>query len=66
MTGRELSWRKSSYSAANGDCVEIGWPESTEVAVRDSKLVASPILAFSSARWQAFLGQVSRDRSTSS
>jgi hypothetical protein len=55
MIARERSWRKSSYSAANGGCVEVGWPESTEVAVRDSKQVAGPILAFSTTHWQAFL-----------
>lgn len=32
MTARELSgidWRKSSYSASNGDCVEVGWRKSS-------------------------------------
>lgn len=23
------SWRKSSYSAANGECVEVGWRKSS-------------------------------------
>jgi uncharacterized protein DUF397 len=49
------SWRKSSYSASNGGCVELCWPESTAVAVRDSKQQDGPTLAFSSSRWLAFL-----------
>lgn len=56
MTVRELGWRKSSYSTDNGDCVEVGWWEPTEVAVRDSKSPDGPTLAFSTSRWQAFLG----------
>lgn len=48
MTARELdviTWRKSSYSGGDGDCVEIGWPGTT-VAVRDSKNPGGPALAF--------------------
>lgn len=53
------SWRKSSYSAANGDCVEVGWRKSSHsdangecvevatdrrvVGVRDSKQSAEGI-----------------------
>lgn len=52
-------WRKSSYSKGDNDCVEItasvpGW-----IGVRDSKLgPASPILAFTTAEWAAFLAGV--------
>jgi hypothetical protein len=35
--------------------VQIGWPESTEVAVRDSKQTAGPALAFNTVHWQEFL-----------
>ena len=67
MTG---SWRKSTYSAANGNCLE--WRKSSrsanngacgEVAVthdallvRDSKLGdRSPVLAFSFQAWRRFM-----------
>lgn len=46
-------WKKSSYSIGNGACVEVAVPG--EVLVRDSKLVNSPVLAFTKAEWSAFL-----------
>jgi hypothetical protein len=57
MTARELVWRKSSYSADQGDCVEVAWPD-RDVAVRDSKQPAGPTLAFPTRTWQAFLTDV--------
>lgn len=72
MTARELiMWRKSSYSGATGDCVEIGWRKSSysgatgecveigwqaaDVAVRDSKNPSGPTLSFPTDHWRAFL-----------
>jgi hypothetical protein len=74
MTAHELAgitWRKSSYSGAEGDCVEIGWRKSSysgaegecvevgwpdeAVAVRDSKNPDGPTLAFSVGGWNTFL-----------
>jgi hypothetical protein len=49
-----IVWRKSSYSASNGNCVEVGWAE-PGVAVRDSKQVTSPTLAFEASAWREFL-----------
>ena len=56
MAVRELDgmvWRKSSYSSAQGECVEVGWPGES-VAVRDSKNPAGPTLSFPVAQWRAF------------
>lgn len=53
----EIAWRKSSYSGSNGDCVEVGWPQAG-VAVRDSKNVAGPTLAFETTTWRAFLARI--------
>jgi hypothetical protein len=47
-------WRKSSFSSANGACVEVaGLPG--VVAVRDSKDLAGPKLVFSRQAWAAFV-----------
>jgi hypothetical protein len=47
-------WQKSSYSSANGQCVEVAdLPEA--VAVRDSKDPDGPKLVFTRADWQAFV-----------
>jgi hypothetical protein len=71
-----IVWRKSSYSASNGDCVEIGWRKSSYsasdgncvevgraepgVAVRDSKQVSGPTLAVEVSAWREFLIRTSK------
>jgi hypothetical protein len=50
-----MNWRKSSYSASNGGCVEIAWPQPTSTAVRDSKQTAGPTLSFATPIWHKFL-----------
>ncbi|WNV83392.1 DUF397 domain-containing protein [Umezawaea sp. Da 62-37] len=54
------TWRKSSRSGgiADSDCVEVSFAR--DVAVRDSKNAAGPVLAFAPARWRAFVRHVSR------
>jgi uncharacterized protein DUF397 len=47
-------WRKSSWSAYNGNCVEVRIMNG-EVQVRDSKNRAGAILGFAPAEWAAFL-----------
>jgi uncharacterized protein DUF397 len=56
------SWRKSSYSAANGDCVEVGQRVDGLIGARDSKNAAMPALGFTPAGWQTFVGEVKRDQ----
>ncbi|MDR7301319.1 transcriptional regulator with XRE-family HTH domain [Haloactinomyces albus] len=49
-------WRKSSRSQGQNTCVEAATNVSGWVGVRDSKLgEASPVLAFTSAQWRAFV-----------
>jgi hypothetical protein len=48
------TWRKSSYSGGNGDCVEVA-ECGDGVAVRDSKDPAGPALAFAPSDWVAFV-----------
>ncbi|MDQ3576341.1 MAG: DUF397 domain-containing protein [Actinomycetota bacterium] len=68
----QATWRKSSFSAANGECVEVSWHKSSfsgpnggcvevswpeqAVGVRDSKYPTGPTLAFPAAHWHEFLG----------
>jgi hypothetical protein len=47
-------WRKSSFSTNGADCVEVAWPH-TDVAVRDSKNVSGPTLAFPRPQWHALV-----------
>jgi hypothetical protein len=48
----ELTWRTSSYSGGNGDCVEVA-SSSTEVLVRDTKDRPGGTLTFTSEQWRA-------------
>lgn len=53
-----LPWRKSSHSGGEGGmCVEVADVDGG-VAVRDSADPLGPVLAFSSAEWDAFLAGV--------
>jgi hypothetical protein len=47
-------WRKSSYSSATGQCVEVA-ALSDLVAARDSKDPAGTALTFAAKDWQAFI-----------
>ncbi|MEU6131631.1 DUF397 domain-containing protein [Saccharopolyspora sp. NPDC047091] len=56
------TWRKSSRSGALNECVEVALSVERS-AVRDSKLgQASPVLAFGSGAFGAFLGAVKAGR----
>lgn len=55
------AWRKSTYSNADGNCVEIAIRPSV-VAVRDSKHRTGPVLTFTAAEWQEFLRGVRIDQ----
>ena len=46
---------KSSYSGAQGNCVEVAGMATGGRAVRDSKDQAGPVLAFARSGWRAFL-----------
>ena len=53
-----LSWVKSSFSFANGNCVEVADLPSGGVGVRNSRDAAGLVLNFTPDEWHAFLGGV--------
>ncbi|GAB3448002.1 DUF397 domain-containing protein [Actinophytocola sediminis] len=58
MSADELagaSWRKSSRSGAVGNCVELSWPGSEVVAVRNSRDPRGPVLVYPRADLVTFL-----------
>ncbi|MDH2430043.1 DUF397 domain-containing protein [Sphaerisporangium sp. TRM90804] len=57
---RAARWRKSAYSADQGDCVEVASNLLGVRAVRDSKSPAVPALVVSSAEWSAFVNGIKR------
>lgn len=54
----EADWFKSSLSYANGSCVEVSGLSSDLIGVRHSKDVKGPVLRFTTAEWDAFVGGV--------
>ncbi|MFD0275515.1 DUF397 domain-containing protein [Kitasatospora sp. NPDC127111] len=53
-----LEWRKSSYSGAQSECVEVASGVTGVVPVRDSKDPGGPALLFPADAWSAFLAGV--------
>ncbi|MDK1472595.1 DUF397 domain-containing protein [Streptomyces sp. 549] len=52
------NWTKSSYSAVNGDCVEVRAYSRQVVAVRDSKNPHKSAFHSSTEAWSSFVGLV--------
>jgi hypothetical protein len=55
-----LNWRKSSYSLANGNCVEVGTGQAL-VAVRDSTDPDGPVIDVSPQAWIDLTERVKRE-----
>ncbi|MDG4816653.1 DUF397 domain-containing protein [Micromonospora sp. WMMD956] len=51
---RGTTWRKSSHSGSDSDCVEVA-ETARAVGVRDSKDPTGPVLAFDRRAWTAFV-----------
>lgn len=48
-------WRKATYSAANGNCIEVADSEDA-VGIRDTKQCGrGPVLEFSTGAWHGFI-----------
>ncbi|HEX3750877.1 MAG TPA: DUF397 domain-containing protein [Streptosporangiaceae bacterium] len=54
------AWRKSSYSADSGQCVEIGQNTLRQIFVRDSKTVSDQLLSIHYDGWGKFTDRVKR------
>lgn len=54
---RTASWKKSTHSASE-NCVEARFTGAGDVQLRDSKHPDGPVLTFTPARWNAFIGGV--------
>lgn len=53
------SWRKSSYSGSNGQCVEASrLAGSRRIGVRDSAVTGGAVLRFEPEAWTAFLAKL--------
>jgi hypothetical protein len=53
----DQSWRKSTRSGSNGQCVEARRMGDT-IQLRDSKDRSGPVLAFTLGQWRAFTAGV--------
>jgi Domain of unknown function (DUF397) len=51
---RTLKWRKASYSAGNGACIEVA-PDKGQIAVRDSRKPDGAWLHYSASSWHSFI-----------
>jgi hypothetical protein len=52
--GNCLEWKKSSYSSYNGNCIEV----TDGVLVRDSKNPSGPVLHFGDEAWLIFINSI--------
>lgn len=50
-----LTWRKSSFSGASDNCVEVADLPDGSRAIRDSKNPSGGMLRFTPAEWDAFI-----------
>ncbi|KAA6222015.1 DUF397 domain-containing protein [Streptomyces albofaciens JCM 4342] len=49
------AFRKSTYSSADRECVEVATDDPHTIAIRDSKRTDGPTLHVSPAAWASFL-----------
>ncbi|MFD4660476.1 DUF397 domain-containing protein [Kitasatospora sp. NPDC058444] len=52
------TWRKSEFSANQGNCIEVANGFPGIVPVRDSKDPSGPALVFPAAAWSAFIAAI--------
>ncbi|MEU0134299.1 DUF397 domain-containing protein [Streptomyces sp. NPDC006296] len=52
------TWRTSSYSGGQGECVEVAPDLPDLVPVRDSKRPAGPVITFGHDAWHTFVSEL--------
>ena len=57
---QDSAWLKSSYSFANGNCVEVRAHPDGQVEVRNSRFPDLRLPAFTRDEWDAFIAGVNR------
>ncbi|HZN72607.1 MAG TPA: DUF397 domain-containing protein [Micromonosporaceae bacterium] len=60
MKRSSVSWRRSTLSNGEGNCVEVAWI-GDRVATRDSKDPAGPVIVIDGRAWYEFLAAVKSD-----
>jgi hypothetical protein len=55
LSQSDLTWRKSSFSGASDNCVEVAELSDGGRAVRDSKNPSAGMLRFTPGEWNAFI-----------
>ena len=62
MTVNFTHWHKSSYSAPDGECIEVGRSTQGDVGMRDTKQGGDgPVLSFTRSEWAALMQAVRSD-----
>lgn len=61
MRAEASSWRKSSYSGPQGNCVEVGFAATT-IGVRDTKDRDGGTLVLTADQWTGFLHAIEHGR----
>jgi hypothetical protein len=57
LRGAALTWRKSSASEEEKDCVEVA-VDGRSVLVRDSRAPSGDMLVLGALEWRTFLGRI--------
>ncbi|MGW3957750.1 DUF397 domain-containing protein [Streptomyces sp. NPDC004752] len=52
------TWRVSTYSGGQGNCVEVADNHPHLIPVRDTKRPTGPVIGFGREAWQAFVAQL--------
>lgn len=53
-----VTWRKSSFSGYNANCIEVANMRVDTIGIRDSKNPRGAVLNFTASEWGAFIGGI--------